>query len=684
DVMVVGEPSLMGGEFGDEDERLITRLENTQYDTTSVEDGGNGGAPQGAGPGGPGPGPAGPTPFNNSPMTSGPGGPWPDPSRQPQEADKKSPAIRSGWRTNTVYLCQLNGRHLVSTMNGESGDCNTPVRRSSRARKPNSRFADDELDGRFKKIVTGLASPETPTPTLLASPPGRPRKAGRRKDSRSEESGEAKSDEVDSDERTERNKPEVPAGQSQTDKKDAHSIKILELTVDEKELSRKSEAAVSTVVFVAESEALVNGLESENEKVVDRNAQSECEKTGEMGRRTRSSAKKDEVGGSPPKDIKKRGRKKGKGKKSEGEGAMGDSGILSEDGNSVTLSEEKICMNVEGGDADGTDGANNGGDKSKLVNVNPKTNPVESVQKEVEVTNDPSRVSVESDSKDSENVEEDLDSEFPVEKQTSEAFKGDKKGRQNYTEEKNINESDIDDEINSETSIYDKEGSDLATSDGEKFLSDETVSENNKENSKGRNNEGSVTGTLRVDVGNEEESGTLHAEVDYDEIKDETTLKDQKLVIRAKSETVDELDKEVENEEMESLTNGSEPKMEEVSTGSEVEEVPICDDEQDIKGTRIGSGVEELHLTAEELLEIEKKRQIELEEKAMRNKCIVEERMKSFQHLVENQYIGERKKSKRSKEVRRMVCDCSLTKEEIERGEVGCGEDCLNRLLMIE
>ncbi|PIK40027.1 putative LIM domain-binding protein 2 isoform X4 [Apostichopus japonicus] len=35
DVMVVGEPSLMGGEFGDEDERLITRLENTQYDSTN-------------------------------------------------------------------------------------------------------------------------------------------------------------------------------------------------------------------------------------------------------------------------------------------------------------------------------------------------------------------------------------------------------------------------------------------------------------------------------------------------------------------------------------------------------------------------------------------------------------------------------------------------------------------------
>lgn len=31
--MVVGEPTLMGGEFGDEDERLITRLENQQFDT---------------------------------------------------------------------------------------------------------------------------------------------------------------------------------------------------------------------------------------------------------------------------------------------------------------------------------------------------------------------------------------------------------------------------------------------------------------------------------------------------------------------------------------------------------------------------------------------------------------------------------------------------------------------------
>ena len=36
--MVVGEPTLMGGEFGDEDERLITRLENQQYEPSERGD----------------------------------------------------------------------------------------------------------------------------------------------------------------------------------------------------------------------------------------------------------------------------------------------------------------------------------------------------------------------------------------------------------------------------------------------------------------------------------------------------------------------------------------------------------------------------------------------------------------------------------------------------------------------
>ncbi|KAJ9592247.1 hypothetical protein L9F63_001248, partial [Diploptera punctata] len=93
DVMVVGEPSLMGGEFGDEDERLITRLENTQYDAANSLDHDNHG-------------------FSDSPMTGGAnswagggpsvGGPvgdrgaaGPPQGNTPssQDSDKKSPAV---------------------------------------------------------------------------------------------------------------------------------------------------------------------------------------------------------------------------------------------------------------------------------------------------------------------------------------------------------------------------------------------------------------------------------------------------------------------------------------------------------------------------------------------------------------------------------------------------------------
>lgn len=38
DVMVVGEFILMGGEFGDEDERLIIRLENSQFELNNIEE----------------------------------------------------------------------------------------------------------------------------------------------------------------------------------------------------------------------------------------------------------------------------------------------------------------------------------------------------------------------------------------------------------------------------------------------------------------------------------------------------------------------------------------------------------------------------------------------------------------------------------------------------------------------
>lgn len=91
--MVVGEPSLMGGEFGDEDERLITRLENTQYDAAnSLEHdshnafGGHNDSPM-TGPGGPG-GP-------NSWQVDRGGGPGVPNNSGPasQDSDKKSPSV---------------------------------------------------------------------------------------------------------------------------------------------------------------------------------------------------------------------------------------------------------------------------------------------------------------------------------------------------------------------------------------------------------------------------------------------------------------------------------------------------------------------------------------------------------------------------------------------------------------
>lgn len=55
--------------------------------------------------------------------------------------------------------------------------------------------------------------------------------------------------------------------------------------------------------------------------------------------------------------------------------------------------------------------------------------------------------------------------------------------------------------------------------------------------------------------------------------------------------------------------------------------------------------------------------------------------LKLFASIVDNEYRSERVISK---EAKKMTCDCFLTQAEIERGELGCGDDCLNRMLLIE
>ncbi|KAF7266294.1 hypothetical protein GWI33_020325 [Rhynchophorus ferrugineus] len=59
----------------------------------------------------------------------------------------------------------------------------------------------------------------------------------------------------------------------------------------------------------------------------------------------------------------------------------------------------------------------------------------------------------------------------------------------------------------------------------------------------------------------------------------------------------------------------------------------------------------------------------------------IEARLKSFVHLKENNYKTDRQICKEAQE---MVCDCFLAEEDIQKNEFGCGEDCLNRLLLIE
>ncbi|NXC22356.1 LDB1 protein, partial [Corythaeola cristata] len=74
DVMVVGEPTLMGGEFGDEDERLITRLENTQFDAANGIDDEDS--------------------FNNSPAL-GANSPWNSKPPSSQESKSENPTSQA-------------------------------------------------------------------------------------------------------------------------------------------------------------------------------------------------------------------------------------------------------------------------------------------------------------------------------------------------------------------------------------------------------------------------------------------------------------------------------------------------------------------------------------------------------------------------------------------------------------
>ncbi|XP_055314214.1 probable histone-lysine N-methyltransferase CG1716 isoform X2 [Sitodiplosis mosellana] len=72
---------------------------------------------------------------------------------------------------------------------------------------------------------------------------------------------------------------------------------------------------------------------------------------------------------------------------------------------------------------------------------------------------------------------------------------------------------------------------------------------------------------------------------------------------------------------------------------------------------------------------------IKTDEELERERINRENGMKLFIAIADNEYRSERTISK---EAKKMTCDCFLTQSEIERGEMGCGDDCLNRMLLIE
>lgn len=93
-----------------------------------------------------------------------------------------------------------------------------------------------------------------------------------------------------------------------------------------------------------------------------------------------------------------------------------------------------------------------------------------------------------------------------------------------------------------------------------------------------------------------------------------------------------------------------------------------------MENTTISPQNETIELS-EEQMEIDR----EAEEQA--KAAEVAERLKQFVHLKENLYLTDRMTCK---EAKHMTCDCFLTEVDIQAGEFGCGDDCLNRLLMIE
>ncbi|XP_015921891.1 histone-lysine N-methyltransferase SETD2 isoform X2 [Parasteatoda tepidariorum] len=89
-------------------------------------------------------------------------------------------------------------------------------------------------------------------------------------------------------------------------------------------------------------------------------------------------------------------------------------------------------------------------------------------------------------------------------------------------------------------------------------------------------------------------------------------------------------------------------------------------------------------MTAKTKMVVDTKKDSANDTKVIDSNGEVKVKMPVYDYLEENVYLFERKRSKGRKEARRMLCDCSLTEEMRQEGKLGCQDECLNRLLMIE
>lgn len=219
-----------------------------------------------------------------------------------------------------------------------------------------------------------------------------------------------------------------------------------------------------------------------------------------------------------------------------------------------------------------------------------------------------------------------------------------------------------DDLVDNEESLIDISQNAIAANiKCEKFSSSYTKIENasNVEDSKKLNDDKSTVRTIKV-----EKTSALTAE---QQLKDSTKDVDDKTLIR-RSGRIKTINKSRQREIKSCLQRDKKRTLN------------VCDeDSSNASFDVLNENATEKEQSA--LQSFDGAVKIKTEEQLEKERIDREVGLKSFINIIDNEYRSERIISK---EAKKMTCDCFLAPSEIERNEMGCGDDCLNRMLLIE